>query len=227
MQALIKAAFYSLFKTIRGASVESGGSRELSSGFLSDKIREKAVEISIPPTGRLLEVGSGEGIFLESISKLANGLYYGVEPVPAMIEQTKARFCNGAMTPPILCDAVGEALPFKNGTFDRIICVNMLHNQPSVQAVHSILLETARICKTGGSIIFDIRNSFNPIMYLSYRYAYLYDSSCKNLPLNTYSPVDIERKLNSLGFSILKRFPVLSPMAWLAPAIVFQARKEM
>ena len=71
---LIQELFFKLYKAVRGASIESGGNRELSSGFLSNGVRRSALRVSVSRPGLLLEVGCGEGIFLSQLSNERKGL---------------------------------------------------------------------------------------------------------------------------------------------------------
>jgi ubiquinone/menaquinone biosynthesis C-methylase UbiE len=221
----VRRLSFQLYKVIRGASVDSGGHRELSSGFLSDRIREKTVLVSASRPGRLLEVGCGEGIFLSKVSDVFKGLLFGIEPVHNMLMRVKGRFSKKGIQNPALVSARGEELPFLNESFDSVVCINTFHNQPSIREAGDILRDMARVCKQGGCLIFDIRNSLNPIMFLAYRFATLYDPSCKVLPLNTYSFFAIQRLLRSLGFWVEKKEPVFFPFTILAPAMVIQATK--
>ena len=222
----MRNVFFKIYKAVRGASVESGGHRDLSSGFLSDGIRETVVRECVSAPGLLLEVGCGEGIFLSQLSNQYQGLLFGIERVHNMMIRAKRRFLKKSRKEPTVLSAKGEQLPFKNEAFDCVVCVNTFHNQPSMADVGSILKDMARVCKTGGRVIFDIRNSSNPIMFLAYKFANLYDPSCKVLPLNTYSFSRIARVLRTLGFSVEKKTPVLFPFVLLAPAIVIKAGKR-
>ena len=213
IKSKIELNFFNLFKIFRGASVESGGNRELSSGILSDRIREKSVGIVFSLSGRILEVGCGEGLFLEKVSSAAHQRHFGVELAPTMLRRSIERFSEDDENTPFFLIAQGEFLPFAKDSFDHIICVNTLHNQKSIINVRSILIEMSRVCKPGGSIIFDIRNRFNPLMYFAYRFANFYDSTCKNIPLNTFSVFDIQKNFKTVDFTIVKKIPVMFPSA--------------
>ena len=221
----VQRLFSQLFKVVRGASVESGGHRELSSGFLSNAIRRRIAEACISRPGSLLEVGCGEGMFLSQVTGSGRGGLCGVDLVYDMVARAKKSLSKIGFEEDVLLLARGECLPFRNETFSNVVCVNTFHNQLSIREVHNIAKDMARVCKKGGCIIFDVRNSLNPIMFLAYRFATLYDPSCKVLPLNTYSFFAIRRLLRSLGFSVEKKKPVFFPFTILAPAMVIQARK--
>lgn len=222
---LIQGLFFRLYKAVRGASIECGGNRELSSGFLSNGVRRNAFRFSVSRPGLLLEVGCGEGILLSQLSKGRSGLLFGVEPENDMILRTKNRFLNEGAEGPTIVSGMGQHLPFRNEVFDSVVCVNTFYNQTCMHEIVNILKDMARVCKRGGCIIFDVRNSFNPIVFLAYKFASLYDPSSMVIPINTYSIFAIQRVLRGLGFTAIKKTPVFFPFTMLAPAMVIQARK--
>ena len=120
---------------------------------------------------------------------------------------------------------MGQHLPFKNEVFDSVVCVNTFYNQTCMHEIVNILKDMARVCKRGGCIIFDVRNSYNPIVFLAYKFVSLYDPSSRVIPINTYSIFAIQRVLRGLGFTAIKKTPVFFPFAILAPAMVIQAKK--
>ena len=221
----VRRLLFQLFKVIRGASIESGGHRELSSGFLSDRIREKTILASASRPGSVLEVGCGEGMFLSQATRYKKRGLWGIEPIYEMIAQAKERLSTDGCGEPVLISGRGECLPFRNEAFDTVVCVNTFHNLASIADLHKIAKDMARVCKKKGCIILDIRNSLNPAMFLAYRFATIYDPSCKMLPLNTYSIFAIQRLLKGLGLNVEKKTPVFFPFTILAPAMVIQARK--
>jgi len=56
-----------------------------------------------------------------------------------------------------------------NKKYDIIIIINTLHNLSSKVQIFRILDESKKILKEKGYLIFDIRNSFNPFINLSYK----------------------------------------------------------
>jgi len=224
---LSNSILYNLFSKYRGLSRDSGGTRELSSGIISDRIRNDAIGLvkDLFKDGRLVEVGCGEGLLLEAVNLSQDkSIFFGVDRESKMIERAMNRLA-GKKSPVSLLRGIGNMLPLRNESIDMVVCVNTFYNQPSFNDVVKIIGEMARICKTGGYIVFDIRNSFNPCIYLAYRYVMLYDPTCKALPLHTHSFIKTAKVLNSFGLRIVKRKGVFSPSWLLAPAIVFGAHK--
>ncbi len=217
-----------LFKRLRGVSKNAGGQRELSSGFLSDAAREKIIAEATLYKGNLLEIGCGEGLFLKEIidrksSKGENELF-GMDVKCEMIERAKSII--GADSKYVsFIQGNGEALPFEDASFDRVVCVNIFHNIPSMSLIESIIKETGRILKKNGVFIFEIRNKYNPFMYLLYRWAYIYDTSIGDLPLNTYFYHEIKNILKKHDLKVIRKKGVLIPIWFLAPVFTIVARK--
>ena len=58
--------------------------------------------------------------------------------------------------------------------------------------------------------IFEIRNKYNPFMYLLYRWVDFYDTSIGDLPLNTYFYHEINRFLKRHGLAVIRKKGYLS-----------------
>jgi ubiquinone/menaquinone biosynthesis C-methylase UbiE len=95
----------------------------------------------------------------------------------------------------------------------------------SVTAVIKALKEMKRVCKKSGRIIFDFRNSLNPLLKAKYKLARYYDPTVKNLPLNTYSPGQIEKILKDLNLKIVSRKFIGLPFKRLAPVIIMVTQR--
>ena len=67
-----------------------------------------------------------------------------------------------------------------------------------------------RICKPEGAIIFDIRNSLNPLLFIKYKLAKYYDETVRtrNLPLQTYRLKKVRDLLKKDGFEITELLPI-------------------
>lgn len=224
---MYRSILINLFRRYRGLSRDSGGTRELSSGIISDRIRDDAIDSvkGLLKNDRLVEIGCGEGLLLSAINQpQRQSLLLGIERESWMIERAKNRFMG--KEPAIsLVRGIGNLLPLRSESIDIVVCINTFHNQPSYKDVVEILEEMARICKTGGRIIFDIRNCYNPCIYLAYRYVMLYDPTCKTLPLNTYSIFEVTKVLKKVDLKIIRKQAILFPYWLFAPAMVIEAQK--
>jgi SAM-dependent methyltransferase len=93
---------------------------------------------------RALEVGCGTGHWLLEAGGAAVAIA-GVEPSAPMIERAR-RAAPGAW----LVRAVAERLPWRDGTFDRIFCINALHHFADRAAFFA---EAYRVLKAGGGLL--------------------------------------------------------------------------
>jgi ubiquinone/menaquinone biosynthesis C-methylase UbiE len=90
----------------------------------------------------LLDVGAGTGRgirhFLDAMPDL---VVNGIEPVSALIGQA---IQNGGIPPGLMIQGVGEALPFRNASFDVVCSLGILHHVPAPDAVVREMLRVAR-----------------------------------------------------------------------------------
>src|SRR5215467_13712975 len=102
----------------------------------------------IGPDDRVLDVGCGTGRILAGIRTLA-GKVIGVDFLPEAVLAARA-----AGVPAVL--ASGFALPFATGTFDCVICNDVLHNVPTELSA-ALVKELLRVT-SGRVLIGDVRN---------------------------------------------------------------------
>lgn len=215
------------FKRFRGASKDGGGKRELSSGFLSDRVRDELIAEVKCHGGDLLEIGCGEGMFLRELA--ADGenknRLVGLELFFKMLARTK-RVIGDYRKLIDFVQGSGAAMPFCNGSFDRAVCVNIFYNIPTMALIEAIIAEVGRVLREDGVFIFEIRNKYNPFMYLLYRWVDAYDTSIGDLPLNTYFYHDINRMLKKHNLRVVARKGVYLPLWFMAPVFIIVAKKQ-
>lgn len=196
---------------------------EYSSGVWQDKIRTAALKLCIFALTRILEVGCGEGLFLAQVFK-ANpkiGLW-GVDNSPARISQAQKRLI-GKDAHLFIEDAT--RLSFNDGYFDAVICINVFFNMPSLEVVKKTLAQMKRVAKDDGRLIFDFRNSQNPLLALKYKLAPFYDRTVRELPFKTYSLGQVSEILEELGLEIVSKNYFGSKCKSWAPIILIEAKK--
>lgn len=101
--------------------------------------------------GLALDLGAGRGI--SSFALTSTGwAVIALEPDPSDIVGAGAirNLANEFTLPIMVCEAVGESLPFPEGCFDLIYGREVLHHASSLRKFCS---ETARILKPGGTFI--------------------------------------------------------------------------
>jgi len=196
---------------------------EYSAGFWQDAVREHVLEICAQDKGRILEVGCGEGLFLNKIAKAKEDLeIVGLDIWLDILFKAKTRIKQDAVNL-IQADAVG--IPFKDGVFDRVVCINVFFNLPSEDMVKAALGEVKRVMKKGSRIAFDIRNSRNPLLYFKYKFARFYDETVKDLPLRTYDLNTIFKYLEKNNFKVTRRINIGFPHNILSPIFIIEAQK--
>lgn len=119
-------------------------------GYDVDKERSFIIEKARPLSGNILEAGTGKGYF--SLVLAREGFNFTSFDISAE-EQRYARlnlayYGLGHQVRFDVADA--ERLPYKDGSFDVIFAVNMVHHLPSV---HSVCDELIRILSPTGKMI--------------------------------------------------------------------------
>lgn len=223
MESGMLERFYYWFRDVTSRPEERG---EYSSGYWQDLIRQGARDMCRSGDGRLLEVGCGEGLLLAQLIKAFPGLeVWGVDGWSEILSRARKRL-EGIRSGVSLHKADAADLPFKDCFFDTVVCVNVYYNMESIQKVRNAILEMARVCKRGGRIVFDIRNSLNPLLVVKYKLARYYDATVTTLPLNTYNPGQIRSILKEAGFEVVQERPLFFNFKPLAPIIMFEAVRK-
>jgi SAM-dependent methyltransferase len=124
----------------------------------------EALDREIPLAGKkLLEIGSGFGVSLAIMLKRFGVDAYGIEPASEGFDASNgcAREILRAndLDPARVIDAVGESIPFPDGSFDIVYSNNVLEHTSEPAKV---LSEAARVLKPGGTLFVEVPN------YLSY-----------------------------------------------------------
>jgi ubiquinone/menaquinone biosynthesis C-methylase UbiE len=218
--------FYYWFLQKTARPEDRGG---ISAGYWQGKIRDAAIRSCGTAPCRILEVGCGEGLFLRDLLKAGPDLStFGIDLYIEQLTEAARRITRDTGAKAGLSQADATELPFKNGSFDIVVAINLILNMPSEAMIGWLLKEIGRVCKDGGKIVFDIRNSRSPIIYIKYKLAPFYDGSvkAKQLPLTVCDPASIEKKLADMGFDTVKKASIGFPKGRFAPVIVFEAEKR-
>ena len=209
---------YSWFHRMASRKDERG---EYSGGAWQDMARRQALEFCKGRKGRCLEVGCGEGLFLSRLKEQEPGMeLFGIDNNDDRLRMAAQRL--GAAARLSRQDAC--ALSFAGGYFDTIVCVNVLFNLDSLKTVEAVIKEMRRVSAPEGIIIFDFRNAANPLLWLKYATAGLYDPSVKGLPLRTYSLAQIRRLLERCGLKLGSAVYLGAPLKFLAPLVMVEVQ---
>ena len=211
-----------IYRFLHRLASRTGEKGEYSGGYLQDRIRREALSLCRHAEGRLLEIGCGEGLFLTQVTGQNRRLeVWGIDNDDARLKAAALRLRNVNLSRQ---DAA--KLSFEDGYFDMVICINVLFNMRSIDEVKRTLEEMKRVCRDDGRIIFDFRNSANPILPLKYKLAKYYDDTLKGLPLNTYSIGAVTDILKETGLAVSNKRFIGLPRGALAPVIMIGAVKR-
>lgn len=199
-----------------------------SGGVWPHAIRTKVLTMCKGCTGKLLEIGCGEGLFLVQIARdnqdvSCVGIDTNNEKLNCAKESAKRKNLHNIT----FLHTEAGSLPLEACDYDMVVCINVFLNVESIKVVEDIVSEASRLLKAGGRFLFDFRNSLNPLLNLKYKLAPLYDRTIKEtkLPLNTYQPRIIEQLLGKYNFTIINRHYLGFPYTVLAPIVIVEAEK--
>ena len=108
---------------------------------------------------RVLEIGSGTGIFTESFCKAGLDVY-GVDISFDLLKELKIKHSRKNILNLSVADV--EAMPYCDSSFDAVVGVCVLHHFDIVPA----LKEIGRVLKKGGIFLFSEPNMMNPQLAL-------------------------------------------------------------
>jgi len=150
--------------------------------------------------GKLLDVGCGTGIFLETIAKRKSWHLYGVEPSKYAFKVAHNKFGDN------IFNCTLEEAQFKDKSFDVITLWNVLEHVPDPLAV---LNEAERILKDDGLLILSVPNV---ILYQVKRFMVKTGLLSKNNiswhaaeHLYHFTPKTINMLINKTNFVIFKQ----------------------
>lgn len=117
--------------------------------YIEQKRISKLIELAeIRPTDKVLEVGCGAGHILEKIDK---GELHGIDISEIQIERAGKRLGSRVK----LTKAPGEAIPYPDKFFDRVLCSEVVEH---VLDPREVLKEISRILKDDGILSLSIPN---------------------------------------------------------------------
>lgn len=215
------AVIKKIVQGFREALTKPGERGEYSSGYLPQLSREKAVDVLKDTGEKILDLGCGEGLLLQELSKkYPEKIIVGLDPWEEILGKARARQARNTT----LVLGSSYHIPVKDETFDAVTCLNLLNNLPEKSDVIATLKEMHRILKRGGIAVFDFRNTFNPLIFLGYKLAFLHDPDIK-VPLRTHTFRWIKNNLIILGMKEISEYPLGFFLRIIAPAILIKAKK--
>ena len=162
-------------------------------GEITATIRDKAGRLCGKAEGRLLDVGCGNGLFFSRLGDQRNLRLFGLDRSRELLSEARE-----TVDPLRLIRGVMGGLPFRDGSFDWVVCLNTFLNLPDTDEVEHALRELMRICKPGGRVIVDIRNRANPYMRLKYWWHGIWS----DFPVRAYTLSQFADVFREEGFEI-------------------------
>jgi ubiquinone/menaquinone biosynthesis C-methylase UbiE len=118
----------------------------------ADRVRCKLLdEARVQPGHRLLDMGCGTGTFAIAIKRRYPDVQMvGLDPDPKALARGRRKAAHAAVCLQ-LDRGFAEALPYVDGSFDRVFSTLTLHHLP-ICVKRSALREARRVLKPGGSL---------------------------------------------------------------------------
>lgn len=182
------------------------------SGRIFDTLEKDIVLLSIPQKrGEIvaLDVGTGTGRFAILLAQYGLDVL-AVDVSTPMLEKAKEKLTN--LEPKenvILMNADIYHLPFKDATFDYVVCIRVLNQLGSKQYMNDALNELCRVCNNSGTILIDFVNSHSLAWFAKFSNSGLVSPSEMKKFLNDIHGInvkDIKGRL-ILSQTLLERVP--------------------
>ena len=149
---------------------------------------------------------------------------YCVDIEREKLEQAADRLPNSKKIQLIVGD--GRYLPFRSECFNEVTLLNLFLNIPDSAVVSSLLHEALRVCRIDGRVMFDYRNSMNPLILLSYKTVSFHDPEL-TLPLRAFARGEIRDIVDSIGMrKSVAYHPIPSWWKVNPPAYLVEIRKR-
>lgn len=157
-----------------------------------------------------LDIGCSGGRYTAAL------LNMGVDTVGLDTANNALLYASNKINAKFIC---ASDLPFKKGSFDLVLCINLLQHFTD-DIVENILEEINDVIKPGGILISDVKNALNPVLYLSFK---KHSGYCT---YNSRTTKQMTKLSEKHGFKVIKKKGVLIPITLFAPFVILFARKE-
>ena len=139
-------------------------------GYITSKVRNKAITQIPDNPGIVIDIATGNGLFLinfEQNYSHSNKLI-GLDLRYSLLQEAKQIAKTNQVNNIEWINGNALYLPLKTNSVEVVLCLNTFLNIGTFNEVALIISELIRICKPGGTIIFDIRNRSNLLVAIKY-----------------------------------------------------------
>ena len=186
-------------------------------GEITATIRDKAGRLCGKAEGRLLDVGCGNGLFFSRLGDQADLRLFGLDRSWGLLSEARETVDRVSLIRGVL-----EEPPFRDFSFDWVVCLSTLYNLKDMHEVEHALREMMRICRLGGRVVVDIRNRANPYL----RFKYWWHRIWSDFPVKAYYLSQFVDVFEEEGFDIERVVPIGPDGRQLVLAYLIQARRR-
>jgi ubiquinone/menaquinone biosynthesis C-methylase UbiE len=101
----------------------------------------------------VLDLGCGNGRFYETVKKVKNTSYTGIDASQKLVEIARKNYPQASFQ-----KASGLDLPFDEGSFDKVFVIATFHHIPSQKLRHKFLKEARKVLKKDGMLLVTVWN---------------------------------------------------------------------
>jgi len=150
-----------------------------------------------PPVAAALEIGCGTGHWLRAVTGRA-AVLAGIDPSAPMLARARA---SAVDAPIVVVRGRAESLPWRDGSFDRLFCINALHHFADRAAFFA---EAVRVLRPGGALL---SIGKDPHAGVDDWWVYDYFEETRAIDLARFAPIRILRGEMALaGFAWAESF---------------------
>lgn len=150
----------------------------------------------------VLDLGSGGGFMAEALA-LRGTIVTGIDPSESAVLAARRHAGAGDLSIDYHIGS-GECLPFADGAFDMVVCVDVLEH---VADLDRVIGEVRRVLRPDGLFLFD---TINKTALASFVMVTVGETIIRLLPRGTHDPAlfirpdDLRQKLTAAGFALVR-----------------------
>jgi ubiquinone/menaquinone biosynthesis C-methylase UbiE len=189
-------------------------------------------------TWRALDVGCGTGRGIFVLNRIADRVF-AIDGTFEMLTLANEKLLTGSEQVAYLHQANAACLPFRDGSFDVVICLNFVHLFTDVSQKQTFVREMARVLKPGGTAIVEFDNALQGVVlgvlrkYLGQDIGYDWPWVMRQCFPQDLLEITAVRGANLPGvwrlpaLRVLERYTQVFPLKYLATKTFIQARRKM